>query len=126
MLGKLWQSPWTRGALIALLVLVCYLPVLKAGFIWDDDAYLIKNQTLRNTDGLQRLWTDAKATPQYCPLVHSTFWFEYQLWGLKPVGYHVNNLFLHALAAILLWRVLTRIHPPSAWLAALLFAAHPV
>ena len=121
-----------RSALFALaLVLVAfaaYSPVLRAGFIWDDDDYVENNLTLRTPDGLQRLWFDLDATPQYYPLVHTSFWLEYRLWGLDPTGYHVVNLLLHVAAALLLRRLLAKLGLPAAvaWGAAAVFVLHPV
>src|SRR5262245_24322693 len=80
---------------LILLTLLAYLPALRAGFIWDDDAYVTENPTLTTASGLAMIWLDPRATPQYYPLVHSSFWIEYHLWGLKPVGYHVTNVLLH-------------------------------
>ena len=103
-----------------------YFPILDAGYIWDDDNYVTANYTLRTTEGLQDIWLKPDATPQYYPLVHSTFWLEYQLWELKPAGYHATNVVLHLLNSLLLWQVLRRLNIPSAFAAALIFAVHPV
>ena len=118
--------PVWQGGLIVLLVFLAYLPALRGGFIWDDDDYVTQNPTLHDLGGLQRLWFKVGAVPQYYPVVHTTFWLEYHLWGLNPVGYHLINVLLHATAAILLWRVLLRLQIPGAWLAAVIFALHPV
>jgi len=119
-----------RRALPALLLLaitvVAYLPVLSAGFIWDDDDYVTQNALLQQPGGLSRIWTEVGATPQYYPLVFTSFWLENKFWGLDPTGYHLTNVLLHALAAILLWRVLLRLRIPGALLAGALFAAHPI
>jgi tetratricopeptide (TPR) repeat protein len=115
-----------QGTLIVLVVFLAYLPALRAGFIWDDDAYVTNNSTLHDLGGLRRIWFEVGAVPQYYPMVHTTFWLEYHLWGLHPVGYHLINVLLHATAAILLWQVLLRLRIRGAWLAAVLFALHPV
>jgi len=94
--------------------------------VWDDDDYVVENPMLRSAEGLRRIWTDTAATPQYYPLTHSTFWVEYQLWGIRPAGYHGVNVLLHAASALLLWEVLRRLRVPGAWLGAALFALHPI
>lgn len=117
-----------RCALLILVTLAAYTPVVNNGYIWDDDYYVTENQTLRDGEGLLRIWTELGAVPQYYPLTHTTFWIEYQLWDLRPAGYHVVNVLLHALAAVLWMLVLERIglRPTVATLAAALFALHPV
>ena len=111
---------------LAAMTLLAYLPVLRAGFIWDDDDYVTENLALRSLDGLKRIWFVPGTTHQFYPLVHTSFWVEYHLWRLNPLGYHVDNLLLHILNALLVWMVLRRLRLPFAWLAAAMFALHPV
>jgi tetratricopeptide (TPR) repeat protein len=114
------------GALLAITLLI-YLPViLHGGFIWDDPQYIIRNPTLRDMGGLIAIWIHPTSIPQYYPLVHTAFWIEYHLWGLHPAGYHLDNVLLHGLAAILLYRTLQILRIPGAWLAAAIFAVHPI
>jgi protein O-mannosyl-transferase len=120
-----WRA-WLAAAALLGLVCIAYAPVGDAGFIWDDDSYVTGNATLRSLDGLRRIWFEIGAVPQYYPLVHTTFWIEYHLWGLAPLGYHVVNVLLHAVSVLLLWRLLRRLNVPGAWWAAALFAVHPV
>jgi tetratricopeptide (TPR) repeat protein len=108
------------------MTLAAYWPATGCGFIWDDDDYVEQNLLLRSTEGLGQIWLDVGATPQYYPLVHTSYWLEYRLWEDDPRGYHVVNMLLHALAAVLLWRVLKVLDVPGAWLAAAVFALHPV
>jgi tetratricopeptide (TPR) repeat protein len=117
------------AAIVALAVLA-YLPSLRNGFIWDDDRYVTDNTELRSAAGLASIWLTPGAPEhlyhQYYPLVHTTFWVEHHLWGDHAAGYHAVNVLLHALCALLAWRVLVRLRVRGAWLAAALFAVHPV
>lgn len=123
-----WIDPRWWGGMLGLLVLVVcvYWPTLGNGFIWDDETYVENNVSLQSAAGLYDIWFKLGAVPQYYPLVHTTFWIENHLWGLNPRGYHLANLALHAAAAMLLWRVLVQLQVPGAWLAAAIFAVHPV
>jgi tetratricopeptide (TPR) repeat protein len=112
--------------LLAAMTLAAYLPALSAGFIWDDDAHVTGNQTLRSLDGLRSIWFEPRTLPQYYPLVHTSFWIEYHLWGLAPAGFHLINILLHACNALLLWRALKALKVPGAALAGFVFALHPV
>jgi len=114
------------SVLLLAMTLIAYIPAFFAGYIWDDDSYLTANPVLRHPDGLRLTWTHLRANPQFYPLVFTTFWLEMRAWGLHPLGYHAVNVLLHAGSAILLWRLLRRLEVPWAWLAAAIFAVHPV
>lgn len=124
-------APWTQ-ALIALLLaalpMAAYWPAYDGQFIWDDDAHVADNKTIQQPGALRKIWFEPLSVPQYYPLTHTGFWLAYQAFGLNPVGYHVVNVLLHALGAVLLWRVLIQLQlpPPAAVLAAAIFAVHPV
>ncbi|MBN2430116.1 MAG: tetratricopeptide repeat protein [Acidobacteria bacterium] len=124
------RSTWKTGALflVVLMALTClaYSPGAGNTFIWDDDDYVVENRNLRTFDGLLAIWLHPHSLPQYYPMVHTTFWVEYQLWGAAPLGYHQINIVLHALNAFLIWLLLRRLGVPWAWLAAAIFAVHPV
>ena len=66
------------------------------------------------------------ATQQYYPLLHSAFGSEHQLWGDSVLGYHLVNILLHAAAAVMVAMILRRLAIPGAYLAAAIFALHPV
>jgi len=121
-----YKTVITWAGLIFLVTLLTYVPAMRAGYIWDDDHHITENSTLRTPDGLRRIWLEPKALPQYYPLVHTTFWLEYHLWKLHPFGYHLVNVLLHGCNAILLLLLLRYLRVPGDWLAALIFALHPV
>jgi len=106
--------------------LLAYQPAWHGGFLWDDDAYIINNELLTAPHGWQRIWFSLDSPSQYFPLTYSTFRVEHALWGLNTTGYHWVNLLLHVANALLVWAVLTRLRIPGAWLAAAIFALHPV
>ncbi len=125
--ARKWTShPAALAGLLLLMVFVAYLPALRCGYIWDDDEYVTNNPLLTKAHGLHDIWFSTQAQSQYFPLVYTTFKYERVLWGLNLLGYHLVNILLHGLNAVLVWLVLKRLLIPGAWLAAALFALHPV
>ena len=119
--------------------LAAYSPVVRAGFIWDDDGHVTRPE-LQGLSGLGRIWTHLGATQQYYPVLHTAFWLEHRAWGDAPGPYHAANILAHSVAACLLAllvQTLLAIEPTGAfrdagsrWLAAwgtaALFALHPM
>src|SRR5207248_2820720 len=121
------SSRWVWLFALALIAIsaLAYLPAWNGKLIWDDNRH-ITQPALRSWQGLADIWTRVGATQQYYPLVHSFFWIEQKLWGDSVVGYHLVNILLHSLGAVALLQILQRLKIPGAWLAAALFALHPV
>ncbi|MFP6770044.1 MAG: hypothetical protein VB859_17845, partial [Planctomycetaceae bacterium] len=119
-------DPRVAAGLLVLLVVCTYLPALGGDFLWDDDAHVTDSRPVVEAAGLAAIWIQPGSVPQYYPLTHTSFWLEYRLWSDRPLGYHAVNILLHAGSAVLLWRVLLGLGLPGAWLAAALFAVHPV
>ena len=121
-----WRHGWLYGFLLVVATLVAYGPALTAGFVWDDELYVTNDALLTASDGLRKIWCSLESPSQYFPLTYTTFYVERALWGLNPAGYHLVNILFHAANALLLWKLLVRLRVPGAWLAAAIFALHPV
>ena len=133
---------WIAPACVAILSLTPFLPALQNGFVsWDDEKNFIANPHYRGL-GLEQLswmWTTFHMG-HYVPLSWMTLGLDYVLWGMRPVGYHLTSLLLHAANAVLVYFLARRVlvhagacaSAPSgdaslsAAFAALLFAVHPL
>ncbi len=111
---------------LALLVALVFAGSLAGGFIWDDDRNVTANGNMQGLAGLVNIWTAPHTSQQYYPLTHTTFWLQAQIFGMRPAPFRALNVLLQAAAAVLLWRVLRRLEVPGAWLAAAVFAIHPL
>jgi tetratricopeptide (TPR) repeat protein len=129
------------AGVLVLLALVAYWPATDGKFVWNDDANVSRNVLLLEQGrqgGLGRIWTqrwsEPKAYPmaQYHPLTDTVYWLQFQLFGRDadgtpdPFGFHVTNLVLAAGAVVLVWLILHKLKLPGAWVAAAVFAVHPL
>ncbi|HTL59353.1 MAG TPA: hypothetical protein VL361_27015, partial [Candidatus Limnocylindrales bacterium] len=117
---------WLFGMALVVGTVLAYLPALSGQFVWDDDSWTTNiTHLLRDLVGLRAMWCNLTALQQYFPLTGTTFWIDYHLWGFWTFPYHVENVLLHAMAALMVWKLLDRLKVPAAWLAAAIFALHP-
>jgi len=121
----LTRQPWLLALVLVIATFVAYQPVWHAGFIWDDDDHLTANPAMTAPHGLRMIWSSL-AVSRYYPLTLTSFWVQRRFWGLNPMPYHVVNIALHAINGVLVFLVLRRLRIPAAWLAAMLWALHPV
>ena len=116
-------------AAILAAALVATLPTLRYQFLnWDDSVYVLDNPWIRSWswENLSHIFTKPYFS-NFLPLHLLSYSVDYSLWGLKPFGYHLQQVVLNALNALLCFAVVRRLLG-SAWvavLAGLFFALHP-
>jgi len=137
--------PWLRTAAVvgatAVLTLTVFAPALRNGFVdWDDNVNLIQNLHYRGLGVAQLRWmfTASIVSGQWIPLTWLSLGLDFVLWGMRPVGYHLTNILLHAANAavfFVLARRLLGVAAPTLGgrardvggvAAALFFALHPL
>jgi hypothetical protein len=117
------------GSLVALVVLT-YWPVSGYEFVnWDDPWYVLNNPYLRSwqPSNLVAIATDV-IIRNYSPVTIYTYLVEFSFFDTNPTGYHVVNMLLHAMNAVLVFVLISQLSGSRAggWGTAALFAAHPV
>ncbi len=127
---------------LALTVLLSFLPVLSAEFVWDDRIILIGNSNYRGLGWPHIEWMfTTYLDGNYHPLSWLTFGVDYVLWGMNPAGYHITSLLLHICNTLLVYYMLgvffdliklsglsdrTHVLSVSAFVGALFFGIHPL
>jgi tetratricopeptide (TPR) repeat protein len=127
------------AAILAIAVALVYANTLTVGFLYDDGAGVVENTAIRDLKALGSvLLPAANSTPSAGrPLLSLSFALNYAYGGLSVESYHVVNIALHIVCAILLFtlvRAAVRLHATadpasSAWFAlavAGLWALHPL
>jgi tetratricopeptide (TPR) repeat protein len=96
---------WSRwlAILLAILALAVYGNNLHGPFILDDVPWILYNQNIR---ALRPLWKPLAHTGR--PVAQWSLAANFALGDLNPLGYHLVNNLLHALAALALFGVVRR------------------
>jgi tetratricopeptide (TPR) repeat protein len=107
-----------------------YLPGLDGAFLnWDDVNNFVQNPNYRGFSAHTLGWMlTTRLMGHYHPLTWFTLAFDYELWGMNPVGYHLTSLLFHAASAGLLYTLLKQLFEsaPAAAIGALFWSLHPL
>jgi len=150
-----WLLRFLKVATVVLLCGWCYAPANNGTWLWDDDQSVTQNPVAKAPFSVMKIWLNPLAEAvqgmargvlhtvglgppppppapvnfgeaDYWPLTATGFWLEWHAFGDNPLGYHLVNVALHAVGALLLWRLMVAMRLPGGWFAALLFAVHPL
>ena len=114
--------------------LATYANVLGAGFVWDDHVVVLQNPDLRDLSRIGNIISSpdllarSQPAPYYRPLHRLSYLADVHLFGLDPRFSHLLNAILHAGAVLALFGLGLLLFEAGtpAFVAALLFAAHPI
>ncbi len=115
-----------------MLVVVLNVGSLTNGFTLDDRTLVLEDPRVRDLGRVPELllggYRHATENSLYRPLTSLSLALNYAATGPSGWGYHLVNLVLHLTACLLAFRLGSVVlgHDPRAFVAALLFAAHPV
>jgi len=123
---KFPEIPLVSLASILVITLLVYLPVSRAGFVWDDKSYIIDNPLIHSIDPGNIF--SSYVMGNYHPFTMLAFSIQFQLFGLNETGYHVINLLLHLANVLLVYYSIFLLCNKKhvAMVAALLFGIHPL
>ncbi len=118
------------STLLCVLVGIAYWPVQSFDFVnWDDTWYVLRNPYLGSWElsNLKAIATDV-INRNYAPLTIFAYLVEHTFFGLEPAGYHIFNVFLHAVNSVLVFVLVSQVsrNRAAGWMTAAMFAVHPV
>jgi protein O-mannosyl-transferase len=134
-------APWAAALVIVAVSVLAFAPSLTGEFLnWDDERNFVKNEDYRGLGWLQIRWMfRATLMGHYIPVTWLTLGLNYVLGGMNPWGYHLVNILIHAVNAVLFFYLARRLlaaaagdelpasaHLWAATFASLVFAVHPL
>ena len=112
---------------IALMAMVPYLNALGGDFVFDDVGVIRDNPVVQRDPAWRVFTTVYEPGALYRPLTMLSYVANARI-DRGPAGFHAVNLVLHVAVALALYALALRLlaAPRAAWIAAALFAVHPV
>ena len=117
---------------VALLAVMASLSGIKNGFALDDVHIIVENNRVHALSEAWRMfgqtyWPPDEGASLYRPLTIVLFAIQWALGHGSAFPFHFTNIFLYAIVAVALFRLALLLMPlPAAFVAAALFAVHPL
>ena len=93
--------------LIIAIGLICYINALWAEFVWDDFLLVVNNPLIKSFNNFKTIFT-SELSPKfdyYRPLQTLAYLLDYHLYNLKAWGFHLTNIIIHILNALLVFLI---------------------
>jgi protein O-mannosyl-transferase len=132
--------------IITSIAIAVYLPGLSGGFIFDDYVNFLQNPKIHDSElSLVDAWAASQSSvsgPLGRPISMLSFYFNFHIGSFSPISYKIINIAIHALNALLVFIIVSRIlhycsnrfptleiysnkNKLALWIA-LLWAIHPI
>ncbi|MDI6729225.1 MAG: tetratricopeptide repeat protein [Thermodesulfovibrionales bacterium] len=122
--------------IIALASILVYSNTLFMDFVWDDIPFIKGNKFITDVEKIPHLFTTNLwegvegffRGDYYRPIYALSFAIDHIFWQENPLGYHITNILLHAIASIAVYLLALRIlhENTAAFIAGLIFSVHPL
>lgn len=124
--------------LIIVISVLLYANTLGNGFVYDDEEIVVNNRFIRDLHNIPYLagknYFSLSGEESYRPIATLTYFADHAVFRLKPWGYHLTNLLLHAVNSVLLFIFLILflrgkgqgVQAGQPLIASLIFATHPI
>ena len=157
---KILSSKYTAIVIVIIASIGVYLNTLPNEFVYDDESLVLRNPWIKDVKYIPEIFlSDAWAFKEegpplnfYRPLVHIIYMIDYQVFGLKPLGFHLTTVLFHGGVSVLVFLIFSMLINQlgfsnlkfktqnqksqisnqkseilsPAFIAALLFAIHPI
>ena len=114
---------------IAVVTFIAHSTALHGEFVSDDIPTIRDNPLIRSLDWahVREIFRTFDAS-NYMPLKVLSLAIDYRMWGPTPFGFHVTNIGIHVLCALVVYAILRRLElgAYAALFTALLWAVHPL
>jgi len=124
-----FQTNLSRFQVLALALAIgwIYWPALHGEWLWNNmDVTQNENADTQASLGPLSAWSRPGLLSGYEPVTAGVQWAQWHLWGQRTTGYHLTNIVLHFVNALLVWWCLRKLGLKFAWLAGFIFAVHPM